>query len=437
MNSNSKQTGLQKYTLNTLSLFSEHFIRLTVGFLVSLWTIRYLGPDSFGMLSYAQAFAAILISFASLGLDAVVVRELLNEKNREGAVLGSVFVLKFGASLIAFLLIIGSALTIEGVSQQFYLIVLVGGPVLVSAFSTVEYYFQAKVQSHYIVQAKTIALITSSLVRIVLIQMEASLVAFAYAILFDSFVIATFLGIFSQRFGKKFFQWSIDLELVKRFFKSALFLSLNSAMVLIFWNVDKLMLRYLTGDFQQVGVYSAAVKLYELWGFIPVVLCASFFPSILSAKNNATLYKKRLQTLADVLFLVALGLTILGVFFSDLIINLALGAEFSSATGVFSIAMLGNVFVFLGVVGSRYFLAENLEYVLLLRTLIGLICNIIFNYFLIQQYGMIGAAVATVISSFIVAILADVIFYGQAKTIFHIKLNSVIGLIRWKSWLAA
>lgn len=429
--------GVRKYAINTASLFAESFLRLTVGFVVALWVVRYLGPEQFGMLSYAQAFAAILISFASLGLDAVVVRELHRESSDRDAVLGTVFGLKFLASIVAFILIVSSALTIEGPGRQFHLIAVAGSPVLFSAFSTIEYYFQSEVKSHFIAIAKSVSLLATSGLRIFLIQIDADLIFFAYVFLFDAAMVALCLGFTFQKFGASLLNWRIDFALVRSFMKSALYLSLNSAMVLMFWNVDKLMLRYLIADFEVIGIYSAAVRLYEILAFIPVILCASFFPAILSAKQNPASYKARLQSLADVLFLVAVVLTGLGILFSDQIILLALGEEFLPASKIFSIAMLGNIFVFLGVVGSRFLLSENLEHVLLVRTIIGLACNIVLNYVLIQHYGVIGAAISTVISSFVVAILADLASFKKTREIFIIKIKSVVGITRCNKWLGS
>ncbi|WP_416262007.1 oligosaccharide flippase family protein [Gibbsiella quercinecans] len=48
-----------------------------LGFIVSVWLARYLGPEKFGLFNYALAIIAIYTSVASLGMNGVVVRELI------------------------------------------------------------------------------------------------------------------------------------------------------------------------------------------------------------------------------------------------------------------------------------------------------------------------------------------------------------------------
>ena len=42
--------GFMRYFQNTSWLMAEKIIRMGVGFFVSVWIARYLGPDQFGML---------------------------------------------------------------------------------------------------------------------------------------------------------------------------------------------------------------------------------------------------------------------------------------------------------------------------------------------------------------------------------------------------
>lgn len=430
-----RHVGTRKYALNTISLYVEHFLRVVVGFLVSLWVVRYLGPERFGMLSYSVAYSAIFISFASLGLDAVVVRELHGENSHEGSVMGTVFFLKLAASTASLGLIILSALMIEESGPQFHLILIVGGTAIFTATSTIEYYFQSQAKGHHIAIAKSCALLFTAMMRIVLIQIEADLIYFALAMLFDAVTMSGFLFFSYRRAGGRVKRWRWDGKMAGIFLKSAFFLSLNSAMVLLFWNIDKLMLRYLVNDFETLGIYSAAARLYEVWAFIPFILCSAFLPAILSVKDRPEIYAHRLQSLADVLFIAAVALTTGGILLAHPLIQLTLGADFAPATSIFSVAMLGNVFVFLGVVGSRFLILENLEHLLFVRTLLGVACNILLNYVLIQRYGAVGAAIATVISSFVVTILADLISLRDTRMILLIKLKSVFGIIRIGKWL--
>ena len=53
-------------------------LRLVLGLVIGIWMARALGPVKFGQFNYAFAFVALFSSIASLGLDGVLVRNLVN-----------------------------------------------------------------------------------------------------------------------------------------------------------------------------------------------------------------------------------------------------------------------------------------------------------------------------------------------------------------------
>jgi len=83
--------GFLKYFKNTSWLLVEKLLRIFVGLFVGVWIARYLGPENFGILSYSQSFVAIFSVIATLGLDNIVVRDLLNEKKKINIILGTSF----------------------------------------------------------------------------------------------------------------------------------------------------------------------------------------------------------------------------------------------------------------------------------------------------------------------------------------------------------
>jgi len=84
-------------------------MRMLAGLLVGIWVARYLGPAQFGLFSYAVAFAALFSSIAKLGLDSIMVRDLVREPAQRDIYMGTAFWLKLAGSL-AMLGVIGIAL---------------------------------------------------------------------------------------------------------------------------------------------------------------------------------------------------------------------------------------------------------------------------------------------------------------------------------------
>ena len=95
-----------------------------------------------------------------------------------------------------------------------------------------------------------------------------------------------------------------------------------------------------------------------------------------------------------------MGIATIMTFCSDFIINLFYGNEYNEASSVFVIHVWAGIFVFMGVVFSKYLISENLTKKAFYRTLLGAIVNIVGNYFFIPIYGIQGAAVATLLGQF-------------------------------------
>jgi len=64
---------------------------MVVGLFVGVWVARYLGPDSFGLLSYAMAFVGLFVSISTLGLDGIVIRELVKDESKRDKLIGTAF----------------------------------------------------------------------------------------------------------------------------------------------------------------------------------------------------------------------------------------------------------------------------------------------------------------------------------------------------------
>ena len=169
---------------------AEKILRMVVGLFVGIWVARYLGPDKFGLLSYAQSFVGLFAAISTLGLDGIVVRELVKRPEKEYVLIGTAFVLKiFGAFLTLALL----AVVVHFTSNDHYtnlLVFIIASATIFQSFNVVDLYFQSKVLSRYVVYANIVSLFASSIVKVLLILNEAPLIAFAWVVLFDSFVLA-------------------------------------------------------------------------------------------------------------------------------------------------------------------------------------------------------------------------------------------------------
>lgn len=185
-------------------------------------------------------------------------------------------------------------------------------------------------------------------------------------------------------------------------------------MVTLYMQMDKIMIGSYY-DNEKVGLYSAATTISTMWGFIPVALVNSMRPSIYEAKKvNEELYMKRQKLLYTIIFWIgvifAIGITI----FSDLIINILYGQEYIEAKGALLIASWYPTFAYLGTARTVWLVANDKYKYAKLNTFWGAITNLILNAILIPKIGINGAAIATLISQFVVAFVAPW-FYKETR----------------------
>ena len=114
-----QHSGFRKYFSNTSWLLGERVLRMVISLFVGIYVARYLGPERYGLLSYALSFVWLFSSLASFGIDEILVRELVRSPEQRKNLLGTVFWLKiFGSILMG--TAIASVLHFKEEDQQTY-----------------------------------------------------------------------------------------------------------------------------------------------------------------------------------------------------------------------------------------------------------------------------------------------------------------------------
>jgi len=172
------RSDFKKIMANIGWLSVDKLIHLLVGLLVGVWITRYLGPDQFGLLSYTQAFVALFSVLASLGMDVVVVRNMVLNPDTARETLGTAFIMRMAAGLVTICLTMLAISIMYPNDQLIKLLVgIIAAGTVFQAFDTIDLWFQARVTSRYTVYAKNAAFLAVSLLKVALILTDASLVA--------------------------------------------------------------------------------------------------------------------------------------------------------------------------------------------------------------------------------------------------------------------
>ena len=404
------RTGFQRYIANTSWLIAEKVIRLAVGLFVGVWVARYLGPEQFGTLSYAQAFVGLFGAVATLGMDGIVIKHLVKDEGNSDLLLGTAFTLKLLSAMVALVFICIVAVTTSNDNKDIIIITIIASALVFQSLNVIDFYFQSKVLSKYIVLVNLISQLIVSMIRIALILTNAPLIAFAYVIMFDAIILAVgYIYVYKHK-NLSFRQWKFNKLTASEILKYSWPLALSGIVISIYMKIDQVMIKEMLGN-SSVGHYAAAVKISEAWYFVPIAINSSLFPAIINAKKRSLKeFYNRLKILYSFMLLSAVAISIPTTIYSKNIINLLYKEQFDPASTVLMFHIWAGVLVSLGVVTSSIVISNNKQRNALIATSIGAISNIILNFFMIPRFGINGAAIATIISQIMSGLFVP-IFY--------------------------
>ncbi len=422
--------AFQKYFKNTVWLMLGRVLSMIVGFIIA----RYLGPSSFGDLSFAIAFTAIFAAVGTLGLDSFIIREIIQFPEKRDEILGTSFWLRIGVNFILvplsviIYLLFRSFSPSPGISLG-VLIALCSLVSLFKSFNIIDSYFQSQVQSKFVVQVQNVCLVISASVKILFIILKLPVIYFAFALVADGFILATGLIIIYQKKGFQVFQWQFNWIRARSLLNKSWPLIFTAVMISFYMQIDQVMLK-MHGS-RAVGIYSAAARISEAWYFIPVAIVTSIFPAIINArKTDLNRYYIRLQNLYDLLVAISIPVAIVVSLSANFIINMLYGNQYEGAGTMLSIHIWSGIFVFLGSASSQFLLAEGFTLTSFMRTALGALVNILLNIWLIPLYAGVGASIATLIA-YCVATFSILLFpHTRQQGVMMLKSLFLISLIQ-------
>src|SRR5258708_7041843 len=401
---------LRKYVENAFWLIFEKGFSLFVGMVVGIYVARYLRPESYGLLNYSLSFVSIFSAFSTLGLDQIIVRELAKGPGRKDELLGTGFILKVVGSALLIVLMMVMLAFMDHSPFTNSLIMIIAAAEIFKGFEVINYFFQSKVLSKYVVQIQVLINLLISAAKVGLVFIHAPLIWFGLIVVIGSILNAVgFVYAYQAREGTPW-KWNFSKAVAGELLRESWPLALYGVALNIQARIDQVMLGKMMNNYE-VGQYSVALKFIEIFGFVPVVLMNTFTPAVTKAKvAGENLYHSRLVNLYRLMFLTFLLVAIPIFFFAKDVIAFLYGAEYQAAGYLLSLFALRLFFSNMGVGKSVFIVNESLFKYSLLTVVVGATANIALNYFLIPLYGPTGAIFASMISFTVSIFLVDLFF---------------------------
>jgi O-antigen/teichoic acid export membrane protein len=384
--------------------FAGRIFSLIISFFIGAFVARYLGPQRYGVLNYAISFVTLFVFLSSFGIDNIIVRELLKYKEKQTQILNTAFVLKI---IGAFLIIIVSLFFSFILKNDPYITLLIfiySTHLIVLSLNVTDSYFQATLKYKYSFFAQFISTIAVSLLKLYFVYKKFDVGWFVLALVFET-AVSSFVLIKLFYKNGSFLSFKPNLKLSKEMISDSWPFILTSAFYLIYTKIDQVMIGKMI-DTKSLGIYSAGVKLAELWFFIPSIICGVMFPAVINAKLiDKILYKQRLKKIFISVISISLLFAAFQIITAKYLVIFIFGQDYLGSIIILKIYTWSGIIVSSIIILQQYLIIENKTKLIMASSLVGAITNILLNLILIPKFNIIGSAWATIISYSIIPLI--------------------------------
>lgn len=412
---------------NVTWLIVDRIVRMSVGLFVGILLARSLGPSDFGLFSYATALVAIAATIANLGLDGVVVKDILQYPSRRNVIFGTAAVLQFLGGVITSLTLFCIVYVFRNENKVLILAVSIISPTnfIKSGADIVRNWYDSQLLSKITVRVENLNFVLFSIVKVLIIYSGFGIFSILTVVLIESILASTLLLIVCNFRDDILKHSKFSLKVARSLIRKSWPYIMSSIAVMIYIRIDSIMIESYLGS-EVVGYYGVATRVGEVFYFLPGAIVGSVFPMIIAAKKvGYELYTSRFTYLLAILTWISILISSVISFFSHEIVDLLFGYKYLNAAPILAVVSWSTTFVFTGIATGRWFLLENMQVSLLHRTVVGALINIVLNFILIPIYGAVGAAFATLIAQSYVNLFSNLL-NKKTRSLFSCQMKSFL-----------
>ena len=373
---------------------------------------RYLGPQEYGMANYVISVVTLFTTFSTLGMQEMTIKDFVNKDEEESTIIGTSIIIRIIGAIVLIILSQITLYILNGFNTTYQILgIIMGTCMIFKAFEVIEYYLQSQMNLKVSSIIRFITTIIVIIAKILVVVFRLGTVGFVCTYLCDA-VVAALLFIIYYKFNKPYEKWKFSKKYAKKLLSRCWYIALAGLLSTIYMRIDQVMLGKMLTDTTENGIYSAAVRIAEMWYFIPSAIIASFQPNInaMKKRKNEKGYIDLLQQLYDVIAVIGISFGIGITFFGWIAIDILYGAAYAEASKVLAVLVWAGLFATLGTARSVWLINENLQKYTIIYTLTGAITNVVLNYIFIPFIGAFGAAVATLVSQIVADLLTLMLF---------------------------
>ena len=425
-----KDSNKNKIITNVYWATLGKVVNIVIGILVGVLIARYLGPTDFGLMNYVISYISLFSVFSNFGMESIEIRELAKDNLMKNKILGTAFCIRLVLSFITIIAVFITSYIFEASTNTKLLIWIYSISLIFGSFEVIRNYFTSIVLNEYVVKTEISRNVIGAFIKIALLYFHAPLIWFIIALTFDFLLVASGYVLSYRTKIDKIKAWTFDSGIAKMLLKESFPLLLSGTAIIIYQKIDQIMISNMI-DNASVGQFAIASKITELAIFIPMVVGQTITPVLVKARmDNIELYYKKRQQFMDIIVWSGIGMSFLMSVFAYPAIKILYGNKYLDAIPVLQIMAWKTLFVALFSASGQIIIIENNQKYAVFRNIIGCIVCIVLNFIFIPVWGIIGSAIASIITMIFTGYLSNRII-SPYQNLFKIQNKSLFsGLTR-------
>lgn len=404
----------------------EKIIRLVITFFTITYLASKLGVDDYGVFSYSQSLVGLFSVLSTFGIDYIIASEVSKKKNSLGKIITCAILLRFSGFILmlSFLVIF---LYVSSASENVIMITIV---LSFCSFFQISSVISSTVvtfgdsRNNFFPNISSLIIFSSLKVYSVYCGLDLVYVALIFVIE-QLYLALAFVCVWAKAdYANKRVEYSKTTML--HILKHSWPIALSSAAILLYSRVDQVMIG-MYSNYSEVAVYSIAVRIAEVGGFLPMLVVSSAFPVLIKSTKDKCINIYSMKVVGFISLVNYSGIiSCLAIYLLvDFVVVSFLGEEYAAVSQLIPVYLLGMIFGFLGFASTQWLILENKTKYRLYRTIIGLLLNVVLNVYLIPIYGLYGAAYASLISQVVSSYILNG-FSKQTRSLFYAQTLSFL-----------
>ena len=393
---------------NTFFLSVAQIINPILSMFLILVLSRKLGPEGLGIYTTVLTLFTFFSLFSALGLNSYIVREISSTRSKAEKIFLNSFYLGTISSLVFCILMVFTAFILG------YSSILLNASIIMATalfFATISIFTQSMLQAFERMEYCSTILIVETIIKVVGgigVVLAGYQIFHVICIVVLAHVISMFLGMYFV--NKHLFKLRIHFEhdLLRKMIKEIPIFFMLSVVVMVYWQIDILMLSKMKG-MVDVGYYSAAYRFLTIGIGLTNCYIAAIFPVIsrfyVESKNN---FQQSCVSSIKYLSITIIPVAVITTYLSKDIIRLFYGDEFIVSAQTLQILIWTLVLFPAANILGNGLVASHQQKIDLLISVLSACFNIVLNLILIPKYSHVGAGIATLLALTFFVILQQI-----------------------------